>query len=466
MLLADTNLPTEELQALDAAHHIHPFTDTGELNRKGARVISQADGIYLWDSDGNKILDAMAGLWCVNVGYGRKSIADAVARQMERLPYYNTFFQTTHPPVVALSNAVAELAPNGFNRVFFGVSGSDANDTNLRMARHYWASLGKPEKTVIIGRNNSYHGSTVGAVSLGGMSAMRAQGGQPVPDIEHIDQPYWYGEGGDSDPNEFGLERARQLETAIDRIGADRVAAFIAEPIQGAGGVIIPPDSYWPEIQRICDAHDILLIADEVICGFGRTGEWFGSTYYGIKPDIMTIAKGLSSGYLPIGGSIVGDRVADVLEEKGGEFIHGYTYSGHPASCAAALENLRILKEERIVETVKDEIAPYLREKWLGLADHPLVGEARIVGMFGALELTPDKSARARFKANEGTVGMICREFCFESGLVMRAVRDSMIISPPLVMTKVEIDTFIDLAAKALDLTHAKLKADDMMVSA
>jgi len=189
MLLADTNLPTEELQSLDAAHHIHPFTDTGELNRKGARVISQADGIYLWDSDGNKILDAMAGLWCVNVGYGRKSIADAVARQMERLPYYNTFFQTTHPPVIALSNAVAELAPEGFNRVFFGVSGSDANDTNLRMARHYWTSLGKPEKTVIIGRNNSYHGSTVGAVSLGGMSAMRAQGGAPLSDIEHIDQP-------------------------------------------------------------------------------------------------------------------------------------------------------------------------------------------------------------------------------------------------------------------------------------
>ena len=253
---------------------------------------------------------------------------------------------------------------------------------------------------------------------------------------------------------------------AIERIGPDRVAAFIAEPIQGAGGVIIPPDSYWPEIQRICDAYDILLIADEVICGFGRTGEWFGSTYYGIKPDIMTIAKGLSSGYLPIGGSIVGDRVADVLEEKGGEFIHGYTYSGHPASCAAALENLRILKEERIVETVKDTLAPYLREKWLALADHPLVGEARIVGMFGALELTPEKSSRARFAAGGGAVGYMCREFCFGNGLVMRAVGDTMIISPPLVITKPEIDAFIALAVKALDLTHAKLKAEGMMVAA
>jgi putrescine aminotransferase len=466
MLLADTNLPTEELQALDAAHHIHPFTDTGALNAKGARVITRADGVFLWDSDGNQMLDAMAGLWCVNVGYGRKSIADAVARQMERLPYYNTFFQTTHPPAIALAKTVADLAPDGFNRVFFGVSGSDANDTNLRMARHYWASLGKPEKTVIIGRNNSYHGSTVGAVSLGGMTAMRAQGGIPVADIEHIDQPYWYGEGGETDPNEFGLERARQLETAIERIGPDRVAAFIAEPIQGAGGVIIPPDSYWPEIQRICDAYDILLIADEVICGFGRTGEWFGSTYYGIKPDMMTIAKGLSSGYLPIGGTIVGDRVATVLEDKGGEFIHGYTYSGHPASCAAALENLRILQDEKIVENVKETLAPYLREKWLGLADHPIVGEARIVGMFGALELTPHKASRARFKGESGAVGLMCREFCFENGLVMRAVGDSMIISPPLVIAKAEIDQFIALAVKALDLTHAKLKADGMMVAA
>jgi putrescine aminotransferase len=466
MLLADTNLPTEELQALDAAHHIHPFTDTGALNAKGARVITRADGVFLWDSDGNQMLDAMAGLWCVNVGYGRKSIADAVARQMERLPYYNTFFQTTHPPAIALAKTVADLAPDGFNRVFFGVSGSDANDTNLRMARHYWASLGKPEKTVIIGRNNSYHGSTVGAVSLGGMTAMRAQGGIPVADIEHIDQPYWYGEGGETDPNEFGLERARQLETAIERIGPDRVAAFIAEPIQGAGGVIIPPDSYWPEIQRICDAYDILLIADEVICGFGRTGEWFGSTYYGIKPDMMTIAKGLSSGYLPIGGTIVGDRVATVLEDKGGEFIHGYTYSGHPASCAAALENLRILQDEKIVENVKETLAPYLREKWLGLADHPIVGEARIVGMFGALELTPHKASRARFKGESGAVGLMWREFCFENGLVMRAVGDSMIISPPLVIAKAEIDQFIALAVKALDLTHAKLKADGMMVAA
>ena len=466
MLLADTNLPTAELQALDAAHHIHPFTDTGELNRKGARVITRADGVYLWDSDGNQMLDAMAGLWCVNVGYGRREIVDAVARQMERLPYYNTFFQTTHPPVIALSNAVAELAPEGMNRVFFGLSGSDANDTNLRMARHYWATLGKPEKTVIIGRNNSYHGSTVAAVSLGGMSAMRAQGGLPVPDIEHIDQPYWYGEGGDTDPAEFGLERARQLESAIERIGENRVAAFIAEPIQGAGGVIVPPDTYWPEIQRICDAHDILLIADEVICGFGRTGEWFGSTYYGIRPDIMTIAKGLSSGYLPIGGSVVGDCVANVLEEQGGEFIHGYTYSGHPASCAAALENLRIMREEKIVETVKNDLAPYLRSKWLELGDHPLVGEARIVGMFGALELTPDKAARARFTADEGAAGLMCREFCFENGLVMRAVRDSMIMSPPLVITKPEIDKFIGLAAKALDLTHARLQAEGMMVAA
>ena len=466
MLLADTNLPTAELRALDAAHHLHPFTDTGALNRKGARIISHAEGVYLWDTDGRQYLDGMAGLWCVNVGYGRREIIDAVARQMERLPYYNTFFQTTHPPAILLAQAVAGLAPEGMERVFFSGSGSEANDTNLRMVRHYWASLGRPEKSVIVGRNNSYHGSTVGAVSLGGMAPMRAQGGSTVPGIEHIGQPYWYGEGGDLSPDEFGLVRARELEDAIERVGEDRVAAFIAEPVQGAGGVIIPPDSYWPEIQRICDERDILFVADEVICGFGRTGEWFGSTHYGIRPDIMTIAKGLSSGYLPIGGSIVSERVAQVLEEKGGEFIHGYTYSGHPAACAAALENLRILRDEGIVDRVKTETAPYLRERWMTLADHPLVGEARMTGMLGALELTPDKASRAPFAGEEGAAGLICREFCFENGLVMRAVRDSMIISPPLVIAREEVDTLVALAAKALDLTHAALKSEGRMVAA
>ncbi|MEN8657642.1 MAG: aminotransferase, partial [Marivita sp.] len=389
MVTITNHMPTAELQALDAAHHMHPFTHGTELASKGARVITRADGVWLTDSDGHRILDAMAGLWCVNIGYGRKELAQVAARQMEELPYYNTFFQTTHVPAIALSQKLAELAPEGFNQVFFAGSGSEANDTNLRLVRTYWAEKGQPEKNIVISRWNAYHGSSVGSGSLGGMKGMHMQGGMPIPNIHHIDQPNWWAEGGDMTPEEFGLERARQLETAIEELGPDRVAAFIAEPVQGAGGVIVPPETYWPEIQRIVDKYGILLIADEVICGFGRTGNWFGSQTMNIRPHIMTIAKGLSSGYQPIGGSLICDEVAEVISNV--EFNHGYTYSGHPVACAVALENLRILDEEGIVTRVREETGPYLKEKFEALTDHPLVGEAKIVGMMGSIALTPDK---------------------------------------------------------------------------
>jgi len=466
MATLDNHLPTAELQALDAAHHIHPFTDRAAMNAKGARVITRASGVNLWDSEGEKLLDGMAGLWCVNLGYGRSELAEAAARQMLQLPYYNTFFQTTHPPAVMLAKRLAELAPGDLNHVFFAGSGSEANDTNVRMVRHYWASLGQPDKKTIIARKNGYHGSTMAAASLGGMSAMHAQGGLPIPDITHIDQPYWYGEGGDRSLAEFGLARAQALETEIERIGADKVAAFIAEPVQGAGGVIIPPDTYWPEIQRICTKHDILLIVDEVITGFGRTANWFASQTFDITPDIMTIAKGLSSGYLPIGASLVSDRVANVLSEKGGDFHHGYTYSAHPAACAVALENLRIMEEEHIIETVAEKTAPYLKQKWLSLGDHPLVGEARICGMMAAIELTPDKTTRARFSGDSGKVGMICRNFCFDNGLIMRSVGDVMVISPPLIISNTEIDELTGLALRSLDMTLDVLTKDGLMKSA
>ncbi|MEO0923401.1 MAG: aspartate aminotransferase family protein, partial [Pseudomonadota bacterium] len=450
MTLITNHMPTEELQALDAAHHLHPFTEGHALNKKGARVITRAKGVTLTDSDGNDYLDAMAGLWCVNLGYGRHELAEAAARQMKELPYYNTFFQTTHVPAIALAERLAELAPHDLNHVFFASSGSEANDTNIRLVRTYWEQKGKPSKRAIISRKNAYHGSSMGSASLGGMAGMHAQGGMPIPDIYHIDQPYWYAEGGDSDPGEFGLARARQLEEKIHELGADNVAAFIGEPVQGAGGVIIPPDSYWPEIQRICDEHNILLIADEVICGFGRTGNWFGQETYGICADVMAIAKGVSSGYAPVGGSMVSDEIADVL--NGCEFAHGYTYSGHPVTTAVALENLRILDEEGIVERAGRETAPYLKEKWESLSEHPLVGEAVIIGLMGSLALTPDKSSRAKFAADAGTAGLICREHCFSNGLIMRHVGDRMVISPPLVITREEVDTLIERAWLALDL--------------
>ncbi len=464
MTMITNHMPTAELQALDAAHHMHPFTHGNDLNTKGVRVITRAKGVTLTDSEGNEFLDGMAGLWCVNLGYGRSELAEAAARQMKELPYYNTFFQTTHVPAIALADKLAELAPQDLNHVFFAGSGSEANDTNIRMVRTYWAEKGKPEKNIIISRKNAYHGSSMGSASLGGMAPMHAQGGMPIPDIHHVDQPHWYSEGGDSDPAEFGLARARKLEEAILELGEDRVAAFIGEPVQGAGGVIIPPETYWPEIQRICDKYNILLIADEVITGFGRTGNWFGSQTFGIKPHIMTIAKGLSSGYAPIGGSIVCDEVAEVI--NGCEFVHGYTYSGHPVTCAVALENLRILEEEGLVERARTEAGPYLKAKWASLTDHPLVGEARSVGLMGSIALTPHKESRAAFAAEAGTAGLICRENCFANGLVMRHVGDRMVISPPLVITHEEIDTLVERARKALDLTHAELKEKDLLKAA
>ncbi len=451
-----TNAKTREWQALSRDHHLPPFTDYKQLNEKGARIITKAEGVYIWDSEGNKILDAMAGLWCVNVGYGREELVQAATRQMRELPFYNLFFQTAHPPVVELAKAIADIAPEGMNHVFFTGSGSEANDTVLRMVRHYWATKGQPQKKVVIGRWNGYHGSTVAGVSLGGMKALHEQGDFPIPGIVHIAQPYWYGEGGDMSPDEFGVWAAEQLEKKILEVGEENVAAFIAEPIQGAGGVIVPPDTYWPKIREILAKYDILFIADEVICGFGRTGEWFGSQYYGNAPDLMPIAKGLTSGYIPMGGVVVRDEIVEVLNQ-GGEFYHGFTYSGHPVAAAVALENIRILREEKIIEKVKAETAPYLQKRWQELADHPLVGEARGVGMVAALELVKNKKTRERF--TDKGVGMLCREHCFRNGLIMRAVGDTMIISPPLVIDPSQIDELITLARKCLDQTAAAVLA-------
>ncbi|KTT36540.1 aspartate aminotransferase family protein [Pseudomonas rhizoryzae] len=448
-----TTFTTAHWQDLSRRHLLAPFTDYRQLNEKGARIITKASGVHLWDSDGQRILDGMAGLWCVNVGYGREELVEAASRQMRELPYYNLFFQTAHPPALELAEAIAELAPEGMNHVFFTGSGSEANDTVLRLVRHYWAIKGQPEKRVVIGRWNGYHGSTMAGASLGGMAAMHEQGGL-LPDIVHIPQPYWFGEGGEMSPEEFGIWAANQLEQKILEVGEERVAAFIAEPIQGAGGVVIPPESYWPRVRQILAKYDILFIADEVICGFGRTGEWFGSQYYGNAPDLMPIAKGLTSGYVPMGGVVVRDEVVKVLDE-GGEFYHGFTYSGHPVAAAVALENIRILRDEGIVDRVRSSTAPYLQKRWAELADHPLVGETRGVGMLAALELVRDKQTRTRY---EGGAGMLCREHCFRNGLVMRAVGDTMIIAPPLVITHESIDELVTLARRSLDQTHAVLR--------
>ncbi|MDE2368235.1 MAG: aspartate aminotransferase family protein [Burkholderiales bacterium] len=451
-----SNRNTAAWQAADAAHFLHPFTDFKALADKGSRIVTRADDIYLWDSEGAKILDAMSGLWCVNVGYGQRTLIDAATRQLEQLPFYNAFFQTATPPAIELAQRLAEVTPPSFNHVFFAGSGSEGNDTIVRMVRRYWDIAGRPQRKVIIGRINGYHGSTMAGASLGGMAAMHAQGGLPIPDIVHIDQPYWRPhEDGPSrglTRDEFGLVAARWLEAKIEEIGADRVAAFIGEPIQGAGGVIIPPATYWPEIERICRRHDILLVSDEVICGFGRTGRWFGCETMGYTPDLMTFAKGVTSGYIPLGGVMVGDRVARALIDEGGEFEHGYTYSGHPVACAVALANLELIQQRRLVEHVHDDVGPYLAAHYARLAEHPLVGSAETCGLMGALRLVQDKARGTPFAPEIG-IGMVCRGHCFAEGLIMRAVGDRMIVAPPLVMTRAQVDEMVALIRRCLDLT-------------
>jgi putrescine aminotransferase len=452
---------TAEIQKLDAAHYMHPFTDHKALGEKGARVMVRGDGIYLWDSEGNKIIDGMSGLWCVNVGYGRTSISEAVYKQMETLPFYNSFFNTTNVPAVQLATRLAQISPPQFNHVYFTGSGSEANDTNVRMVRRYWDVLGYKERHTIISRHNAYHGSTMAGASLGGMDGMHAQGGLPIPGIVHIGQPNYLESGKGMTEDAFGIEAASWLETKILEVGPEKVAAFIGEPIQGAGGVIIPPATYWPEIQRICDKYGILLIADEVICGFGRLGRWFASELFGMKPDLITFAKGVTSGYVPLGGVLVGDRVAKVLIEQGGEFNHGFTYSGHPVACAAALENIRIIEDEKLVERVANETGPYLKQRFATLADHPLVGYADSCGFVAGLNLVRSKGATAH--ENEVfdeslAVGMVCRGYMFNNGMIMRAVGDRMIIAPPLVLTKAQIDEMVALIRHCLDLTYADVK--------
>ncbi|MGI9247886.1 MAG: aspartate aminotransferase family protein [Woeseiaceae bacterium] len=443
-------------QELDKEHHLHPFTDHKSLHQKRSRIITRAEGVYIFDADGNKILDGMSGLWCVNAGYGRQELIDAATEQMKELPYYNNFFQCAHPPSIELAALLTDVSQPQLNRVFFTGSGSESNDTIVRMVRTYWDLMGQPERHTIISRDNAYHGSTVAAASLGGMKPMHKQSGLPIPGIVHVDQPYWFGSDHSLSPDEFGLVAARSIEDKIKEVGPDKIAAFIGEPIQGAGGVIVPPDSYWPEVQRICDEYGVLLISDEVITGFGRLGEWFGADYFGTRPDFMPFAKGVTSGYLPLGGVFVSDRVADVLIDKGGEFYHGYTYSGHPAACAVAIANIKLIQNENLVDRIKNDIGPYLHDKWSGLLEHPLVGNSRMVGLMGALEIVKSKEPFERFDEDMG-VGSIFRDILTNEGVCLRAVGDTIICAPPFVLSHAEADELVEKTWVALDQTRKAL---------
>jgi putrescine aminotransferase len=453
------NYSLKQLQAIDAAHHLHPFTDHRELRDAGTRMIVRADGAYIYDSEGNRILDGMAGLWCVAVGYGRKELAEVAYDQMLELPYYNSFFKCSTPAPVLLAQKLAEIAPKSINQVFFGSSGSESNDTALRLVRHYWTLEGRPEKNIVISRIDAYHGSTVAGVSLGGMKHMHGQLGGAVPNIVHVMPPYAFelAEPGETDVA-FGLRAAKAVEDAILDAGPDNVAAFIGEPIMGAGGVKIPPGNYWSEVERICRKYDVLLMLDEVITGYGRTGNWFAAQTYGIEPDMITTAKALTSGYLPLSALLVGDRVASTLVDKGGEFFHGYTYSGHPVACAVGLRNIEIIEREGLVERVREDTGPYFGEALRKrISGHPLVGETRALGLMGAVEIVRDKATRERFLP-AGSAAVVVRDHAIANGLMLRATGDTMILSPPLIWTRDTIDIACEKILKALDLALADLR--------
>ncbi len=445
------------LQAVNSAHHLHSFIDPRVIEEAGAKVIVRGDGCFVWDAGGNRKLDGMAGLWCVNVGYGREELVKAASEQMRALPFYSNHFQSTTPPLIALAERLSQITPRGFEHFAFANSGSEANDTIVRLVRHFWRAQGKPGKSIFIGRTLGYHGTTVAAASLGGMTHMHSMDGTPLPGFAHIAHPHHYLHGGAQSPEEFGLAAARLLDAKIEKLGADNVAAFIGEPIQGAGGVIVPPATYWPEIQRICRKHNILLVADEVICGFGRTGQWFGSQTLGIEPDLMPMAKGLSSGYQPVSAVAIHDRVYAGIRD-GGLVAHGFTYSGHPVACAVALANIDIIAREGLVERTRDDIGPYFHRALDQIADeHPLVGEKRGVGLIAALQLVRDKNSRELFPAAEDPA-IACRETAYRNGLIVRAINQAVILCPPLTVSRSEVDEIVDLLKQSLDETARSLR--------
>lgn len=453
------NYDIAELKRLDVAHHLPAQQDYKLIeDLGGSRIITSADGCYIYDGDGNKILDGMAGLWCVNVGYGRDELADVAAEQMRELPFYNTFFKTVTPPAVLLAQKISSLTGDRLPHIFFNSSGSEANDTVFRMVRHYWKTKGEPDRTVFISRHNAYHGSTVAGVSLGGMTYMHEQGNLPIPGIAHVAQPYWFNHGRDMTPEEFGLKAAAEIEAKILEIGPEKIAAFIGEPVQGAGGVIIPPSTYWPEVERIARKYGILLVADEVICGFGRTGSWFGHQTLGFAPDMIAMAKGLSSGYLPISAVAVSAAIVDVLK-TGGDFIHGFTYSGHPVASAVALRNIEIIERENLVSRVKNDVGPYLAAGLATLSNHSLVGEARSLGLIGGIEIVSNKETGSRFGGKEGTAGPIVRDLCIAKGLMVRGIRDTIVLCPPLIISHAQIDDMMAIITSALDEAEPTLRA-------
>ena len=454
-----------DLHAVDREYFFHPSTHM-KAHAHGdtpSRIIRGGKGIHIWDTDGKKTLDAFAGLYCVNVGYGRTEIADAIHAQATELAYYHTYVGHGNEPIIKLSQRIVEKAPEGMKRVYYGMSGSDANETNIKLVWYYNNILGRPNKKKIISRWRGYHGSGVMTGSLTGLELFHNAFDLPRAPILHTSAPfyYWGAKDGESELD-FSKRLAAELEEQILAEGPDTVAAFIGEPVLGTGGIVPPPEGYWAEIQAVLNKYDILLIADEVVTAFGRTGSYFGSQHYDIKPDLITIAKGVTSGYLPLSGVIVGERVWNVLEqgsEQMGPIGHGWTYSAHPVCAAAANANLDIVDGENLTENSAITGAYLQKRLHETFDDHPIVGDVRGVGLLAALEFVADKDDKVRFDADK-KIGPQMSAACLERGMIARAMPQGDILgfAPPMIVTKDEIDTIVDIAKSAVDAVAATIK--------
>jgi putrescine aminotransferase len=448
---------TKFWQSQDAEHHIHPFTPHPTLRERGVRMITGGKGVYLEDSEGNKILDGMAGLWCTQIGYGNDEMADVAAEAMRKLAYYNLFFMTSNPYATELAAKISEKAPGNISQILFACSGSEAVDSAYKLIKYYWNLKGQPQRKQFIAREGAYHGSTTVAASLSGLSGMHPQFDLPIEGIHHVGPTPCYNKYGEGlSEEEFTNKCVQAVEDKILEVGPENVAAFVGEPVMGAGGMLPPPEGYWKKMEAVCRKYGVLLWADEVICGWGRTGEWFGSQYYDIEPDVITMAKGLSSGYMPISAVGLGGDIAYEVANSEDEMVHGFTYSGHPVACAVALKNIEIMEREGLVGDAAQDRIEYFRKGIMSLTDHPLIGDVRHIGMLGALEMVKNKETRELFP-EDLEIGFKCREHCFNTGLIMRHVGNSMILCPPLTISNNEIDELVEKALDALDLTAKEI---------
>ena len=459
------NFVPNSTAARDIKYHIHPHTDFRQHEKTGSMVVAKGEGIYIFDDEGNKYLEGMAGLWCASLGFSEKRLAEAAYKQMLELPYYHTFSYKTHTPIVDLAERLIELAPNTVSKVIFQSSGSEANDTAVKLIHYYNNSIGRPEKKKIISRMKAYHGTTRTAASLTGLPNMHKHFDLPLPGILHTDCPHHYrfAQEGESE-EDFATRLAANLEQMILDEGPETVAAFIAEPVMGAGGVIVPPATYFPKMQAVLRKYDILFIADEVICGFGRTGNMWGSQTFGIEPDILVCAKALSSSYLPISAVLVSDKVyqgiAEGTADGGPPFGHGYTYGGHPVAAAVAVETLKIYEEIDMIGHVK-RMEPLMQNGLRQFADHPLVGEVRGVGLVAGVEVVEDKASKQAFAPGR-KVGNMVGERAQANGLIVRPMGDSIGFTPPLIIKEAEINEMLEKFGKALDETWAMVQAGEI----